>query len=183
MAALGIALVLAVPLLGWLAAQGGLRLLFAVVVWRVRDTAQAACDVDDFETCVKVRAEAALRHLASSYACDDGEDLPPGSHTLRGGMEAVSAALRDELQARFDAAGVEVQDARLSHLAPAAQGAGAARAQAATAGAARRRLRRAQAAPALQPFQSGGRFSMKACTPSSAAPSIMLQAIVRAASA
>ena len=89
----------------------------AVVVWRVRDTAQAAYDVDDFENYVKVQAEAAIRHLASSYAYDDGEDLPPGSHTLRGGMEAVSAALRDELQARFDAAGVEVQDAKLSHLA------------------------------------------------------------------
>ncbi len=89
----------------------------AVVVWRVRDTAQAAYDVDDFETYVKVQAEAAIRHLASSYAYDDGEDLPAGSHTLRGGMEAVSAALREELQARFDAAGVEVQDAKLSHLA------------------------------------------------------------------
>ncbi|MBK6471855.1 MAG: SPFH domain-containing protein [Betaproteobacteria bacterium] len=89
----------------------------AVVVWRVRDTAQAAYDVDDFENYVKVQAEAAIRHLASSYAYDDGEDLPAGSHTLRGGMEAVSAALREELQARFDAAGVEVQDAKLSHLA------------------------------------------------------------------
>lgn len=89
----------------------------AVVVWRVRDTAQATYDVDDFETYVKVQAEAAIRHLASSYAYDDGEDLPAGAHTLRGGMDAVSAALRDELQARFDAAGVEVQDAKLSHLA------------------------------------------------------------------
>lgn len=89
----------------------------AVVVWRVRDTAQAAYDVDDFETYVKVQAEAAIRHLASVYAYDDGEDLPAGAHTLRGGMDAVSVALRDELQARFDAAGVEVQDAKLSHLA------------------------------------------------------------------
>lgn len=89
----------------------------AVVVWRVRDTAQAAYDVDDFETYVKVQAEAAIRHLASMYAYDDGEDLPAGAQTLRGGMDAVSIALRDELQARFDAAGVEVQDAKLSHLA------------------------------------------------------------------
>ncbi|MBC7940822.1 MAG: SPFH domain-containing protein [Chitinophagaceae bacterium] len=89
----------------------------AVVVWRVRDTAQAAFDVDDFENYVKVQAEAAIRHLASMYAYDDGEDLPVGSHTLRGGLETVSAALSAELQARFDAAGVEVQDAKLSHLA------------------------------------------------------------------
>jgi regulator of protease activity HflC (stomatin/prohibitin superfamily) len=89
----------------------------AVVVWRVRDTAQAAFDVDDYETYVSVQAEAAIRHLASLYAYDDGEDLPAGQPTLRGGMDAVSMALRDELQARFDAAGVEVQDAKLSHLA------------------------------------------------------------------
>jgi regulator of protease activity HflC (stomatin/prohibitin superfamily) len=89
----------------------------AVVVWRVRDTAQAAFDVDDYETYVSVQAEAAIRHLASMYAYDDGEDLAQGAQTLRGGMEVVSQALRDELQARFDAAGVEVQDAKLSHLA------------------------------------------------------------------
>lgn len=89
----------------------------AVVVWRVRHTAQAVFDVDDFETYVKVQAEAAIRHLASMYAYDDGEDLAPGEHTLRGGMETVSAALRAELQARFEAAGVEVQDAKISHLA------------------------------------------------------------------
>ncbi|KPF48559.1 hypothetical protein IP87_13760 [beta proteobacterium AAP121] len=89
----------------------------AVVVWRVRDTAQAAFDVDDYETYVSVQAEAAIRHLASLYAYDDGEDLPAGQPTLRGGLDTVSMALRDELQARFDAAGVEVQDAKLSHLA------------------------------------------------------------------
>ena len=89
----------------------------AVVVWRVQDTAQATFDVDDFETYVKVQAEAAIRHLASRYAYDDGEDLPEGAHTLRGGMDEVSAALASELQARFEAAGVEVQDAKLSHLA------------------------------------------------------------------
>ena len=89
----------------------------AVVVWRVQHTAQAVFDVDDFETYVKVQAEAAIRHLASMYAYDDGEDLAAGEHTLRGGMEAVSLALRDELQARFEAAGVQVQDAKLSHLA------------------------------------------------------------------
>ena len=89
----------------------------AVVVWHVRDTAQAAFDVDDFENYVGVQAEAAVRHLASAYAYDEGEDLAPGEHTLRGGLEAVSAALRAELQARFQAAGVEVLDAKLSHLA------------------------------------------------------------------
>ena len=89
----------------------------AVVVWRVRDTAQAVFDVDDYENYVKVQAEAAVRHLASIYAYDDGEDLADGEHTLRGGMDAVATALRTELQARFADAGVEVVDAKLSHLA------------------------------------------------------------------
>jgi regulator of protease activity HflC (stomatin/prohibitin superfamily) len=89
----------------------------AVVVWRVRDTAQAAFDVDDYEAYVTVQAEAALRHLASQYAYDEGDDLSTGQATLRGGMDVVSMALREELQARFDAAGVDVQDAKISHLA------------------------------------------------------------------
>ncbi len=89
----------------------------AVVVWRVRDTAQALFDVDDFERYVGVQAEAAIRHLASAYAYDDGDDAGSSEPTLRGGMDEVSAALRSELQLRFDAAGVEVQDARISHLA------------------------------------------------------------------
>ncbi len=89
----------------------------AVVVWRVADTAQAVFDVDDYERYVHVQAEAAIRHLASVYAYDDGEDLAAGEHTLRGGLDEVSLALKAELQLRFEAAGVDVQDARLSHLA------------------------------------------------------------------
>ncbi len=89
----------------------------AAVVWRVRDTAQAVFEVNDYETYVRVQAEAALRHLASLYAYDEGEDLAAGETTLRAGMEEVAAALRAELQARFADAGVEVVDAKLTHLA------------------------------------------------------------------
>jgi regulator of protease activity HflC (stomatin/prohibitin superfamily) len=88
----------------------------AVVVWRVDDTARAVFDVDDFETYVKVQAEAALRHLATQFAYDEGEDLAPGETTLRSG-EAAIGALKAELQQRFDDAGVIVEDAKLSHLA------------------------------------------------------------------
>lgn len=88
----------------------------AVVVWRVRDTAQAVFDIDDFEHYVKVQAEAALRHLATQFAYDEGEDLAAGESTLRSGDGAV-AALKAELQARFDDAGVVVEEAKLSHLA------------------------------------------------------------------
>ena len=92
----------------------------AVVVWRVDDTAQAVFDVDDYETYVKVQAEAALRHTATQFAYDEGEDLAPHETTLRSG-EAAIAALKRELQERFEAAGVVVEDAKLSHLAYAAE--------------------------------------------------------------
>ena len=91
--------------------------LAAAVVWRVRDTAQALFEVDDFERYVSVQAEAALRHLAAQYAYDEGEDLAPGEVTLRGGAGEVALALSDELTARFEAAGVETLDAKLTHLA------------------------------------------------------------------
>jgi len=89
----------------------------AAVVWRVQDTAQAQFDVDDFEEYVRIQAEAAVRHLASSYAYDEGEDLEPGEMTLRGGQDKVATSLVRELTERFDQAGIVVEDAKLTHLA------------------------------------------------------------------
>lgn len=94
----------------------------AVVVWRVEDTACAVFDVDHFEEYVSVQSEAALRHMASNYSYDtfETDDL-----SLRGNMEEVSAALQKELQERVARAGVQIEEARLSHLAYAAEIAGA----------------------------------------------------------
>jgi regulator of protease activity HflC (stomatin/prohibitin superfamily) len=89
----------------------------AVVVWRVRDSAQAMFQVDDYEAYVRVQAEAAIRHLATCYAYDEGEDIDAGAITLRGGQDSVGEALKQELQARFGDAGVDVLDAKISHLA------------------------------------------------------------------
>jgi regulator of protease activity HflC (stomatin/prohibitin superfamily) len=89
----------------------------AVIVWRVRDTAQALFQVDDYEAYVRVQAEAAIRHLATCYAYDHSDDADQNSVTLRGGQDAVAQALRAELQARFHDAGVDVIDAKISHLA------------------------------------------------------------------
>jgi regulator of protease activity HflC (stomatin/prohibitin superfamily) len=86
----------------------------AVVVWRVQDTAQAVFDVQDFENYVRVQSESALRHLASCYAYDNGEDKEP---TLLSGVDEVSQALKRELQERLDKAGVLIEEARLTHLA------------------------------------------------------------------
>jgi regulator of protease activity HflC (stomatin/prohibitin superfamily) len=89
----------------------------AAIVWRVRDTAQASFDVEDYETYVRVQAEAAVRHLASSYAYDEGEDGHTGEVTLRAGQDKVTESLARELQERFDQAGIAVEDAKLTHLA------------------------------------------------------------------
>lgn len=86
----------------------------AVVVWRVEDTAQAMFDVDDYEQYVKVQSESAVRHLASQYAYDHGEE---NEVTLRSGVDEVSQALTRELQERLSKAGVYVEEARLTHLA------------------------------------------------------------------
>ena len=97
----------------------------AVVVWRVDDTAQALFDVEDFENFVKVQSESALRHVATRYNYDFGEDHEASEVTLRGGAEVVAESLREELQARVDQAGVLIQEAKLTHLAYAPEIAGA----------------------------------------------------------
>jgi regulator of protease activity HflC (stomatin/prohibitin superfamily) len=89
----------------------------AVVVWRVADTAQAKFDVADYNRYVNIQSESAVRHLASSYAYDLGETTDAKDEiTLRGGGEAVSAALLRELQERLSKAGVVADEARISHL-------------------------------------------------------------------
>ena len=86
----------------------------SVIVWRVNDTAQASFDVDNYEEYVEVQSEAALRQLANNYAYDHGDE---GETTLRCGLEEVSTALQNAVQARLAKAGVEVEEARISHLA------------------------------------------------------------------
>ena len=86
----------------------------AVVVWRVADTAQATFDVDDYENYVKIQSESAIRHLASSYVYDYGEE---NEFTLRSSIDEVSKALREQLLERLIKAGVFVEEARLTHLA------------------------------------------------------------------
>ena len=94
--------------------QGNPIEIAVVVVWRIQDTAQAAFDVENFETYVRIQSETAVRHLANSYAYDHGEEHET---TLRSGIDEVAAALRTELQDRLSKAGVHVEEARLTHLA------------------------------------------------------------------
>ena len=111
----------------------------AVVVWKVLDSAQAVFDVENFEDFVTVQSETAVRHLASAYPYDEYDH---DTVSLRGSTDKVSDALRAELQERLRSAGVEVIEARLSHLAYAPEIAGAMlqRQQAAAIIAARQRI-------------------------------------------
>jgi len=86
----------------------------AVVVWRVVDTAEACFEVDDYKDYVHVQSEAAVRNLATRYSYDSHED---DQMSLRGSTSDVAAALKSEVQERLAKAGVEVIEARISHLA------------------------------------------------------------------
>jgi regulator of protease activity HflC (stomatin/prohibitin superfamily) len=86
----------------------------AVVVWQVVDTAEAVFQVDDYENFVHIQSEAALRQMATSYPYDSHDTDAP---SLRSHGKEVNAHLRDEIQERLAKAGVEVVEARISHLA------------------------------------------------------------------
>jgi hypothetical protein len=86
----------------------------AVVVWRVIETAEAMFEVDDYENYVRVQSEAALRNAATSYPYDSHEEHVV---SLRGSTGAVAEHLKKEVQQRLEKAGVEVLEARFSHMA------------------------------------------------------------------
>lgn len=85
----------------------------AVVVWRVTDSARALFDVEHYAGFVAIQSETAIRAVASRFPYDPHED----ETSLRGDPDALSEALKTEIQARLDVAGVTVVEARLSHLA------------------------------------------------------------------
>jgi regulator of protease activity HflC (stomatin/prohibitin superfamily) len=90
----------------------------AVVVWRVVDTAEAIFMVDDYENFVHVQSESALRNLATSYPYDSHAE---GQMSLRMSVIDIAHRLRDEIQERLEKAGVNVIEARITHLAYAAE--------------------------------------------------------------
>jgi len=94
----------------------------AVVVFRVVDTAKALFDVDNYEQFVEIQSETALRHVATSFPYDN---FNLDGYSLRGNTEEVARQLAQELQTRLALAGVEVIEARLTHLAYSPEIAGA----------------------------------------------------------
>ncbi|MFE7972555.1 SPFH domain-containing protein [Streptomyces shenzhenensis] len=88
--------------------------LAAVVVWKVRDTAQAVFEVDDYSEFVATQTETAVRHIAIEYPYDAHDE---GGLSLRGNAEEITEKLAVELHARVEAAGVQIIESRFTHLA------------------------------------------------------------------
>jgi regulator of protease activity HflC (stomatin/prohibitin superfamily) len=86
----------------------------AVVVWKVVDTAEALFEVDNYENYVHVQTESALRNMATSYPYDAHDDE---KISLRGHTASIADHLRKEIQDRLSRAGVDVVEARITHLA------------------------------------------------------------------
>lgn len=94
--------------------QGNPIEIGAVVVWRVIDTAKAVFDVENYEQFVDVQSETAIRQLASEYPYDIDQEEKP---SLRGTPQEIAESLKNMLQQRLEVAGVEIIEARISHLA------------------------------------------------------------------
>ncbi|OBU66670.1 SPFH domain-containing protein [Stenotrophomonas maltophilia] len=90
----------------------------AVIVWQVVDASEAVYNVDDYESFVHIQSESALRAMATSYPYDQHEE---GQLALRSHASEISQHLKNELAERLADAGVQVIDARISHLAYAAE--------------------------------------------------------------
>lgn len=95
-----------------------------VIVWRVGNTYKAAYEVSNYGSYIKTQSEAAVRHLAGSFSYDNLED-ENAEITLRNGGDKVNEILVNELNERMEQAGIEILEARISHLAYAAEIAGA----------------------------------------------------------
>jgi regulator of protease activity HflC (stomatin/prohibitin superfamily) len=96
----------------------------AVIVWQVQDTAKAVFEVDNYFQFIAVQSEAAVRSLAGAYPYDHFED-EESSITLRAGTQIVNEKLEEELNERLSRAGIQILEARISHLAYSAEIAGA----------------------------------------------------------
>jgi regulator of protease activity HflC (stomatin/prohibitin superfamily) len=95
-------------------AEGNPVEIAAIVVWQVADTSRATYAVDDYLAFIKVQAESALRHVATTHPYDNADDQEP---SLRGSTDVVAGELAQEVAQRVQIAGVEIVEVRISHLA------------------------------------------------------------------
>ena len=89
----------------------------AVVVWKVVDSAEALFEVDNYQNFVQIQSEAALRAMATKYPYDIIEDKDKGGIALSSHQEVIAQELQISVEARLKRAGIQVLEARISHLA------------------------------------------------------------------
>lgn len=94
--------------------QGNPVEIGAVIVWKVIDAAKAIFDVEDYEKYVSLQSETAIRHIATKYPYDSSNT---DTMSLRGNIDEVCADLQSELQSKLESTGIQILEARLSHLA------------------------------------------------------------------
>jgi regulator of protease activity HflC (stomatin/prohibitin superfamily) len=104
--------------------SGNPIIIGAVIVWRVQETFKAAFEVENYEKFVTIQSEAAVRQLAGSYAYDNHED-EHAQYTLRESSGEINRVLEQQISDRVNIAGIEVIEARISHLSYAPEIAGA----------------------------------------------------------
>lgn len=104
--------------------EGNPIIIGAVIVWKVKDASKAKFEVDNYEHYVKLQSDSALRHLAGSYSYDHFDDAQQ-EITLRSGGDKINSELVNELTERLSLAGVEIIEARITHLAYSEEIAGA----------------------------------------------------------
>lgn len=96
-------------------AEGNPIEIGVVVIWRIKDTAKAVFNVDNYVNFISIQSDAAIRNIARQYPYDISDDGDEKS--LRGSAQEIAKVLRDELQIRVETAGIEVVEARIAHLA------------------------------------------------------------------
>ncbi|MGC6767549.1 SPFH domain-containing protein [Enterococcus sp. LJL128] len=98
-------------------ALGNPIIISIVVIWRVSDTAKAMFDVDNFVDYLSIQCDSALRNIVRLYPYDSADDEDANEKSLRGSSQEISSKLREEIQEKVEVAGLEILEARITHLA------------------------------------------------------------------
>jgi len=97
--------------------QGNPIIISIVVIWRVADTAKAMFDVDNFVDYLSIQCDSALRNIVRLYPYDAADNEDANEKSLRGSSQEISSKLSEEIQQKVEVAGLEIMEARITHLA------------------------------------------------------------------
>jgi regulator of protease activity HflC (stomatin/prohibitin superfamily) len=97
-------------------ALGNPIIISIIVIWRVIDTAKAIFDVDDFQEYLSVQSDSALRNIVRVYPYDSTDIETGNEKSLRGSSQEIADKLKAEIQEKVAIAGLEIIEARITHL-------------------------------------------------------------------